>query len=79
MRAFYFERIVAFFQKELLWRGARPHAVYEYVAFERGRHNIEFAEKTGFDKFYLWGAEWWYWLKEKQGRPEIWDEARAVF
>lgn len=41
--------------------------------------NIEFAKKTGFDEFYLWGGEWWYWMKEKQNRPEIWNEAGKLF
>jgi hypothetical protein len=41
--------------------------------------NIEFAKKTGFDEFYLWGSEWWYWMKEKQNKPEIWDEAGKLF
>ena len=35
-------------------------------------NTLEYASRTGFDTFYLWGVEWWYWLKE-QGRPEIWD------
>ena len=43
------------------------------------KENIEFAKKTGFDTFYLWGAEWWYWLKEKHGQPEIWEEAKKLF
>ena len=30
-------------------------------------------------EFYLWGAEWWYWMKEKQNKPEIWDEAKKLF
>ena len=41
--------------------------------------NIEFAKKTGFDEFYLWGNEWWYWMKEKQNKPEIWNEAGKLF
>jgi len=43
------------------------------------KENIEFAKQTGLDTFYFWGAEWWYWMKEKQGRPEIWDEAKILF
>lgn len=43
------------------------------------RYNIDFASKTGLEEFYLWGAEWWYWLKEKQNKPEIWNEARILF
>jgi len=43
------------------------------------RTNVAFAEGTGMKEFYLWGAEWWYWMKEKQNRPEIWEEARKLF
>jgi len=43
------------------------------------RKNIEFAQKTGLKEFYLWGAEWWYWLKEKENKPEIWNEAKNLF
>jgi hypothetical protein len=43
------------------------------------KENIEFAKKTGLDEFYLWGGEWWYWLKTKQNQPEIWNEAKKLF
>ena len=46
---------------------------------EQFRQNIEFAKKTGLDRFYLWGAEWLYWMKEKQQKPEIWNEAKKLF
>ena len=46
---------------------------------EQFKANIEFAKKTGLKEFYLWGSEWWYWMKEKQNRPAIWDEARKIF
>jgi len=46
---------------------------------ERFKKNIGFATKTGFDTFYLWGSEWWFWLKEKQGNSEIWQEAKKLF
>jgi hypothetical protein len=39
---------------------------------------IDFSSKTGFDTFYLWGAEWWYWLK-KNGYPEHWERAQKLF
>jgi hypothetical protein len=45
---------------------------------EQFRKNIEFAKKTGLDTFYLWGGEWWYWLKVKQNKPEIWNEAKNL-
>jgi len=46
---------------------------------EQFKSNIEFAKKTGLDEFYFWGTEWWYWLKEKQNQPEIWNEAKKLF
>lgn len=45
---------------------------------EKFRKNLEFAQKTGLDTFYLWGGEWWYWLKER-GEDEIWEEAKKFF
>lgn len=46
---------------------------------DKFKENIAYAKKTGFDEFYFWGAEWWYWLKETQGKPEIWNEAKKLF
>lgn len=46
---------------------------------EKFRKVIEFAKNTGEDTFYLWGVEWWYWLKEKQNQPQIWNEAQKLF
>lgn len=43
------------------------------------KKNIEYAKKTGLKEFYLWGAEWWYWMKEGQNKPEIWNEAKKLF
>lgn len=41
--------------------------------------NINYAKKSGLDTFYLWGVEWWYYMKKEYNRPEIWDEARNLF
>jgi len=46
---------------------------------EQFKKNIEYAKETGLKEFYLWGGEWWYWMKEKQGQPEIWNETRNLF
>jgi len=43
------------------------------------KDNIRFAKATGWKDFYLWGVEWWYWMKEKQAQPEIWQEAKTLF
>lgn len=39
---------------------------------------ISFAQRTGFSQQYLWGVEWWYFLKT-QGHPEYWEYARSLF
>jgi len=41
--------------------------------------NIEFAKNTGLSKFYLWGSEWWFWLKETHNDVEMWEQARKLF
>jgi len=44
----------------------------------RLRSNVVFARRIGFSEAYLWGVEWWYWLK-KQGRPEMWETAKQLY
>ena len=55
---------------------ALQRETFSVVPFEE---RITFVERTGFDTVYLWGAEWWYWLKETQHKPEIWNEAKELF
>ena len=50
-----------------------------------GRMNLQkfedilaYAEQTRFDTQYLWGAEWWYWLRE-QGHPELWERGKRLY
>lgn len=40
--------------------------------------NLTFARRMGFPEVYVWGIEWWYWLKE-QGHPELWEAGKDVF
>ncbi|MSU73586.1 hypothetical protein EXS56_00400 [Candidatus Kaiserbacteria bacterium] len=40
---------------------------------------VAYARQTGFSTQYLWGAEWWYYLKEKQGHPEFWERAKQLY
>lgn len=47
------------------------------MGLDKFKETIKFASQTGFDQQYLWGAEWWYWLK-KQGFPEHWNEAKKL-
>jgi hypothetical protein len=40
--------------------------------------NVEYARRTHAPEVYLWGVEWWYWMRE-QGHPEYVDAARRAF
>jgi hypothetical protein len=53
----------------------------QYKSMDLGRlqKNIEFARATGLKEFYLWGGEWWYWLKEKKDDPSVWQEVSKLF
>lgn len=33
---------------------------------------VDYANQTGFSDYYLWGVEWWYYLKQNS-QPEYWD------
>lgn len=37
-----------------------------------------YARQVGFSDVYFWGAEWWYWLKEKKSEPSLWNAARDI-
>jgi hypothetical protein len=39
---------------------------------------LQYAEKTRFEEQYLWGAEWWYWLK-LQDKPEMWNRGQKLY
>ncbi|OGI15217.1 MAG: hypothetical protein A3E38_02870 [Candidatus Moranbacteria bacterium RIFCSPHIGHO2_12_FULL_54_9] len=43
------------------------------------RENVDYAKRVGFSEAYLWGGEWWYWLKEKKGYSAVWDEGKKLF
>lgn len=40
---------------------------YKSINPKRLQKNIVYAQKVGFPRVYLWGAEWWYWMKENKG------------
>jgi hypothetical protein len=46
---------------------------------ERLVNHVNYAKRTGFSSVYLWGAEWWYWLKETESDDSLWLTAQAVF
>jgi hypothetical protein len=47
--------------------------------YEKFKDMIEFSRKAGFKTFYLWGVEWWYWEKQVNHDPTMWNEAKKLF
>ena len=43
------------------------------------KKTIEYMRQTGLKEAYLWGVEWWYWMKTAMGDPTIWNEARKLW
>jgi len=44
---------------------------------KRAKTVLDIASQTGFTEQYLWGAEWWFYLK-LHGKPELWDYIKEV-
>jgi len=62
------------------WTTAQPlEKQFESMSPERLKENVSFARQVGFPEIYLWGVEWWYWLKVHQNHPELWDTAKEMF
>jgi hypothetical protein len=51
---------------------------YKSMDPQKFKEIIEYTKKTKFDAAYLWGVEWWYWLKTQHDSPEMWQEAKKV-
>jgi hypothetical protein len=52
---------------------------FDTMDTSRLTENVNFAEHVGVSEIYLWGGEWWYWLKTTQNHPEFWDLARKLY
>jgi len=40
--------------------------------------NVSFAKKTGMKEVYIWGVEWWYWMKMEQNNSTLWEQAKEI-
>lgn len=52
---------------------------FESMDLKQFQGNISFAKKSGFDEVYLWGAEWWYLMKENKLYDSYWNEAKKLW
>lgn len=44
---------------------------------ERLEKHFDYVERIGVSRTYLWGVEWWYWMKEKQGDGRYWEMVKT--
>ena len=51
---------------------------YSRMNLEKIQEIVAYARETRYDTQYLWGAEWWYWLKEQE-EPAIWEWGKTLF
>lgn len=51
---------------------------YSRMDLEKMDEILTYARETRYSSQYLWGAEWWYWLKE-QGNDSFWEEGKNLF
>lgn len=51
---------------------------YSRMNIEKFNEIIAYAEKTRYEKQYLWGGEWWYWLM-KNGHTEMWEKGKELY
>ncbi len=45
---------------------------------QRMKNRINYGQATGMRTIDLWGAEWWYWLKEAKGDPSVWNVVKQA-
>ena len=51
---------------------------FKSMSFNRTQANIDFAKRTGFSEVYLWGVEWWYWLKLEHRDARFWNLGKEL-
>ena len=51
---------------------------YRSMSLKQFRSNINYAKSLEVSQVYLWGAEWWYWLKI-HNNDTIWNEAKKLW
>ena len=51
---------------------------FKSMTEDKLRENIEYAKASDFSEVYLWGVEWWYWLREHKDYPYVWEEAKEI-
>ncbi len=59
----------------------RREATHDVASFSpRWLHdNLRLARRSGATRVYLWGVEWWAFLREQRADSQLWDAGRSLF
>jgi len=60
-------------------RTAPLEEYYKSMNPDRLADRFEYGVATGMKKIDLWGVEWWYYMKQKRGAPEMWNVAKQKY
>src|SRR3989338_5010583 len=52
---------------------------YKTFSPENFVENIEYAKGSGIDEIYVWGVEWWYYMKDARGIDTFWEQGKDAF
>lgn len=58
---------------------ASTDVLLDRMGIDKFNEMLDFASRTGFREQYLWGAEWWYWLKVHKITDAHWNRAKELF
>ena len=72
------EKIATLLDRDIRYFIGQPEEQLKSFELDFFKDTIEYAKLTGFDEYYLWGAEWWYYMKVNE-RPEFWEEAKKLW
>ena len=56
-----------------------PEEQFRVMDFAFFQDSIRYAKEADFETYYLWGGEWWYWLREQHNDDRFWEEAKLLF
>lgn len=70
-------------QAEPWMNGTHPNDVSiseqeKTMSMARLQSTLNYASHVGASRAYLWGVEWWYWMKEKNGDARYWDKIKNL-
>jgi len=52
---------------------------YKSFPRERFAENLHYARNSGVSEVYLWGVEWWYYMKEVRDIDTFWEQAKEIW